>query len=671
MLFQASSIVSQLDSLAALSSDEAGSKMPRANQIETHPELVEGTLKLRRTRKARTYAIVLIAFIAAAGASLLPAAQTHSRRTVQIRGPQFVVDGHPLQIISGEMHYPRIPRDYWRDRMKKARAMGLNTISTYVFWNLHEPQRGKFDFTGQNDIAAFVRIAQEEGLYVLLRPGPYVCSEWDLGGLPAWLLASPDIVLRSTDAKFMRPAEEYLKRLGQELVPLLATRGGPIIGVQVENEYGSFGKDAAYMQKVRDAIVAAGFGEVPLFTADGPEQLPFGTIADVPAAVNFGPGSAERSFVALARFRPDGLRMNQEYWAGWFDQWGKPHNKTNFEREGLELDWMLSQGYSVNLYMFHGGTTFGFMNGANWDGGYRPQTTSYDYDSALDESGAPSAKFFVFRDAIAKRRAEERFPSPPPETPQLEIPEFTLNESTSLWSNLGVPVEAQTPRPMETFGQSYGYILYRTTIQGPATGEMVLKELRDYAQIYVDSKEVGTLDRRLNQDHLTLDVPAGAHLLGILVENSGRINFGPKLRDDRKGITKSVTLGGAELKGWQVSCLPMDKIGVLRFSRGRSDGPAFYRGFFELYQPGDTFLYTPNVGKGVIWVNGHNLGRFWFIGPQQTLYLPGAWIKKGRNEVIVFDLMAHSDAPRIAGLPHPILNKLNEPAVRPASTNPQ
>jgi beta-galactosidase len=619
---------------------------------------------LTRTEHKWVHLAAFIAFavlLAAMGASLLPAAQTPSRRAVQIRGPQFVVDGHPLQIISGEMHYPRIPREYWRDRMKKARAMGLNTISTYVFWNLHEPQRGKFDFAGQNDVAAFVRTAQEEGLYVLLRPGPYVCSEWDLGGLPSWLLASPDIVLRSTDPQFMRPAEEYLKRLGQELVPLLATHGGPIIGVQIENEYGSFGKDAAYMQQVRDAIVAAGFGEVPLFTADGPEQLPFGTLADVPAAVNFGPGSAERAFATLAKFRPDGLRMNQEYWAGWFDQWGKPHHKTNFERETRELDWMLSQGYSVNFYMFHGGTTFGFMNGANWDGGYRPQTTSYDYDSALDESGVPSAKYAVFRDVIAKRRADEQFPSPPVETARIEIPEVILSESSSLWSDLGAPAESPTPKPMESFGQSYGYILYRTTIQGPATKELSIKELRDYAEIYVDAKHVGTLDRRLNQDHLALEISTGSHLLGILVENSGRINFGPRLRDDRKGITESVIFDGKELKNWQIFCLPMDKTGTARFSRGRSDGPAFYRGFFELDQSGDTFLNTRNFGKGAVWVNGHNLGRFWNIGPQQTLYLPGAWLKNGRNEIILFDLAAHSAAPKIAGLTHPILDQLNEP----------
>jgi beta-galactosidase len=459
----------------------------------------------------------------------------------------------------------------------------------------------------------------------------------------------------------MRPAQEYLERLGQELVPLLATHGGPIIGVQVENEYGSFGKDAAYMQQVRDAIVAAGFGDVPLFTADGPEQLPFGTLSDLPAAVNFGPGSAERSFAALAKFRPDGLRMNQEYWAGWFDQWGKPHHKTNFEREARELDWMLSQGFSVSLYMFHGGTTFGFMNGANWDGGYRPQTTSYDYDGALDESGVPSAKFTVFREVIAKHRADEQFPSLPAETPRIEIPEVTLRESSSLWSNLGTPVESPTPRPMESLGQSYGYTLYRTSIEGPAEEDLSIKELRDYAEVFVDAKHVGTLDRRLNQDHLALQLSAGVHLLGILVENSGRINFGPRLRDDRKGITQSVMFGSKELKNWQIYCLPLDRPGAVRMSRGRAEGPAFYRGVFDLYQSGDTFLNMRNLGKGVVWVNVHNLGRFWNIGPQQTLYLPGAWLKNGRNEIILFDLVAHSAAPKITGLSHPILDQLNVP----------
>jgi beta-galactosidase len=580
-------------------------------------------------------------------------------RTVQIKGPQFVVDGKPVQIISGEMHYTRIPREYWRDRMKKARAMGLNTIATYIFWNLHEPKPGVYDFSGQLDVAAFVKTAQEEGLYVLLRPGPYVCSEWDEGGLPAWLLADPAMVLRSADAKFMAPAQKFLKRLGEELAPLQATRGGPIIGVQVENEYGSFGKDHQYMEGIRNAIVAAGLNEVPLFTADGPEELPFGTLPDVAAAINCGPGTAEQAVATLAKFRPDGLRMNQEYWDGWFDAWGKPHHTTDGAKEARELDWMLSQGFSVNLYMFHGGTTFGFMNGANFDRDYAPQTNSYDYDAALDEPGAPTKKFYAFRDVIARRRAGEQFPALPPEIPRIEIPEFTLNDSSSLWTNLGSPIESVTPQPMEMFGQSYGYILYRTKVKGPVGGKFVIQELHDYAQIYVNGVFVGTLDRRQNQSSMNLGIPGDSATIDILIENSGRINFGPKLREDRKGITESVSLSGHALTGWQVFCLPMNDFHAVRFAARTADGPAFYRGSFDLQQVGDTFLDTRALqGKGAVWVNGHALGRFWNIGPQQTLFLPAPWLKKGRNEVIVFDLQARTTPPKIKGITHLILDQL-------------
>jgi beta-galactosidase len=610
----------------------------------------------------KVYAIV--AGIIGAAASLLAT----SPYTVQIKGPQYVVDGKPLQIISGEMHYTRVPREYWRDRMKKARAMGLNTIATYIFWNLHEPKPGVYDFSGQLDVAAFIKIAQEEGLFVLLRPGPYVCSEWDEGGLPAWLLADPAMVLRSTDPKFMVPATKFLKRLGQELAPLQASHGGPIIGVQVENEYGSFGKDHQYMDEIRKAIVAAGLGEVPLFTADGPEELPFGTLPDVAAAINFGPGNAEKGFATLEKFRPDGLRMNQEYWDGWFDAWGKAHHVTDGEKEAREIDWMLTRGFSVNIYMFHGGTTFGFMNGANFDNAYAPQTNSYDYDAALDEPGAPTKKFFAFRDVIAKRRAGEQFPALPPEIPRVEIPQFALTESSPLWANLGTPIESATPRPMESFGQSYGYILYRTKVDGPRGGQLVIHEVRDYAQIYVDAKLVGTLDRRLNQDHVSLQVPAGTHTLDILVENAGRINFGPKLRDDRKGITESVTLGDHALTGWQVFSLPMTDMRAVQFSKRVENGPAYYRGSFDLQQIGDTFLDTRVLqGKGAVWVNGHALGRFWNIGPQQTLYLPAPWLKKGRNEVIVFDFHGHSSAPQLSGITHLILDQL----VQPEAANPK
>ena len=360
-----------------------------------------------------------------------PASQTHH---IGIDGDHFVLDGKPLQIISGELHYERIPREYWRDRLKKARAMGLNTISTYIFWNVHEPKSGVYDFSGSLDVAAFIRTAQEEGLYVILRPGPYACAEWDLGGLPAWLLADPNIVLRSADERFLAPAERWLQRLGKELAPLQLTRGGPIIAVQVENEYGSFGgsskEDHAYMTRILAALRNAGLGEVLLYTADGGDELAAGTLPDIHAVVNFGPGDAKEEFAKLQKFRPGRPMMSGEYWDGWFDHWGEKHHDTDANQQAQELDWILTQGYSINLYMLHGGTSFGFMSGANWDhNNYEPDVTSYDYDSPVSESGALTRKYFAFRDVIAKHRPGVQIPAPPTPLPVVDVPEFELAET--------------------------------------------------------------------------------------------------------------------------------------------------------------------------------------------------------------------------------------------------
>src|SRR5579864_7442864 len=361
-------------------------------------------------------------------------ASATSAHHIGIEGDRFELDGKPFQIISGEMHYERIPREYWRDRLRKARAMGLNTISTYVFWNVHEPKPDVFDFSGQLDVAAFVRMAQEEGLYVILRPGPYACAEWDLGGLPAWLLADPNIVLRSSDERFLGPAENYLKRLGRELAPLQITRGGPILEVQVENEYGSFGNDHEYMKRILAAIRNAGLNEVLLYTADGGDQLPAGTLPDIHAVVNFGPGDAKSEFAKLQKFRLGKPVMSGEYWDGWFDHWGAKHEVRNAQDDAKELDWILSQGYSINLYMFHGGTSFGFMSGANWDHStYEPDVTSYDYDSPVSESGALTKKFYAFRDVIAKHQPGVALPEPPPPLPVTEVPEFEAEQISPLW----------------------------------------------------------------------------------------------------------------------------------------------------------------------------------------------------------------------------------------------
>lgn len=617
----------------------------------------------------RLLILCLVALAATAGAQTGP---------LTADSGHFALNGKPFQIIAGSMHYARVPREYWRDRMEKAKAMGLNTITTYVFWNFHEATPGHYDFSGQRDLAAYLRTAQEVGLHVILRPGPYVCAEWELGGYPGWLFADTGIVLRSTDPRFTLPAERWLDTLGRVVTPFLASRGGPIIAVQVENEYGSFDRDKDYLRWQLGALRHAGFRDVYLYTADGDVQLPNGTLPELPAVVNFGPGEADSAFARLARFKPGEPLMSGEYWAGWFDQWGRPHHTTNATEQTRELSWMLGKGYSVSIYMFHGGTTPGFMNGANIDGGhYHPQTSSYDYDAALDESGRPTPKYFMFRDAIAK--ATGIAPPPVPATPApIAVPPFTLDEQASLWSDLERPDHVERPRNMERLGQSYGDILYRTRVPAADSGELVIRDVRDYAQVYVNGTLKGTLDRRLGEDRMPLAAPAGAQL-DILVENSGRVNFAKPLRTEEKGITHSVTLDGRELLGWDVYHWPMasvpeprchpaartgdvDDRGVCWTSipdRASSAlaGPGYYRGTFTLTYTGDTFLDTRGWGKGTVWVNGHQLGRFWGIGPEQTLYVPGPWLHAGKNEVVVFDLL-RPEHTTLQGLDHPILDDL-------------
>ncbi len=470
-------------------------------------------------------------------------------------------------------------------------------------------------------------------------------------------LSDPDIVLRSSDEKFLGPVERWFERLGKELAPLQLTRGGPIIAVQVENEYGSFGNDHAYMTRILNAIKAAGLGEVLLYTADGGDQLPSGTLPDIHAVVNFGPGEAKTEFAKLQKFRPGRPIMSGEYWDGWFDHWGDHHHVTNADQQTQELDWILSQGYSISLYMFHGGTNFGFMNGANWEKVYEPDVTSYDYDSPVSESGALTKKYFAFRDVIAKHRPEVNLPDPPAPLPVVGIPEFELTESAPLWSNLPTPSNVEHPRSMEAFDQSYGYILYRTRLTTPATGDLVIRELRSYAEVFVDGKLIGTLDRRKKQDRIPINAAAGS-TLDILVEGAGRINFTTELRNERQGIHGMVTVAGRELTAWQVFSLPMDDLVKLQFSKlTDATGPAFYRGHFSLQATGDTFLDTRGWGKGAVWVNGHALGRFWNLGPQQTLYLPAPWLKQGINEVVMFT-QQKPEARHLRGLSAPVLDEM-------------
>jgi len=569
-------------------------------------------------------------------AALPLAAAQRPSHTFSTEGDHFLLDGKPFVIVSGEMHYPRVPREYWRDRMRKMKAMGLNTLCTYVFWNLHEPRPGKFDFTGNLDVAEFVRTAQQEGLWVIVRPGPYICTEWDFGGMPWWLLARPDMNVRSADPRFLSAAAAYMKQAGEQLAPLQITRGGPIIMAQVENEYGSFGEDHEYMGAIRKMMLDAGF-DVPLYTSDGPSDsmLAGGTLPDTLSVINFGASDPAPQFARFAKFRQNVPRMSGEYWIGWFDHWGEQHHTTSAERAAAGLDWMLANGISVNLYMFHGGTSFGPMSGANFSRAYQPDISSYDYDSPLDEAGRPTPKFFALRDVIARRLGIEP-PALPAPLPMIEIPRFELRESAPMLAHLPKPVRSAKPQTMEALGQGYGFVLYRHRQNASVKGLLEVLEARDYALVRQGARTLGVLDRRLRRRSLDVDLRAGQPL-DILVENMGRINFAREMVSDRKGITEKVTLAGSELTGWDQYALPLAPP-ASGYSTRPPRGPAFYRGAFTLAAIGGTFLDTRGWGKGYVWINGHNLGRYWKIGPQQTLFVPAGWLRAGRNEVVVLDL---------------------------------
>jgi beta-galactosidase len=568
---------------------------------------------------------------------------------------QFMLDGKPFQIISGEMHYARVPRAYWRDRLRMAKAMGLNSITTYVFWNEHEPKAGVFDFTGNNDVAEFIREAQQEGLYVILRPGPYSCAEWEWGGFPSWLLKDHSMVVRSTSPEFLKAARTWLLRLGHEVGTLQIGDGGPIIAVQVENEYGSYGDDHVYMEAIHHILLEAGFTKAQMYTADGADQLPNGSLPELPAVINFGTGDARTEFAKLKKLRPEGPFMSGEYWAGWFDHWGAPHETRSPQEEADELGWMLHQGYSVSMYMFHGGTSFGWMNGANSNGkNYEPDVTSYDYDAPLDESGRPTPKYDLLRKTIAEATGKQP-PPVPVVAPAIQVAPFSLTEGVSLWKTLPSPVSSEEPLSMEDLDQAYGYILYRTTISGPANGDLSIATLHDYAQVYVDGKLTGTIDRRLNQHSLTLSIPAGQARLDILVENTGRVNFGKTIIGERAGIVGGVTLAAKALTAWENYPLPMLMPEKLPFTDEACSGACFYRTSFDVAKPADTFLDTSGFEKGEVWVNGRPLGRVWNVGPQKALYLPGPWLHAGMNEVVVFDLNGEPGR-TMQALDHPVLN---------------
>ncbi|MGI6166308.1 MAG: beta-galactosidase [Limnochordia bacterium] len=559
----------------------------------------------------------------------------------KVVGDHFVVDGEQIQIISGAIHYFRVVPEYWKDRLLKMKACGFNTVETYVSWNLHEPQPGQFCFEGGLDIEQFVKEAGEIGLYVIVRPGPYICAEWEFGGLPAWLLADPKMRVRCKYEPYLKAVDRFFDALLPRLVPLQYSQGGPIIAMQVENEYGSFGNDAGYLRYLKDGMRARGV-DVLLFTSDGPSDamLQGGTLPDVLKIANFG-SRTEEAFRKLREYQPEGPLMCGEFWNGWFDHWGEEHKTRSAEDAAQELDTMLGMGASVNVFMFHGGTNFGFLNGANHGNGYEPTITSYDYDAPLSEAGDLTPKYWAFREVIGKYTELPKIEFPEV-APKLALGEVRLEESVGLFpslNRLSEPVSSTVPLPMEEVGQNYGFILYRTHVTGPRPRmDVIVQELRDRAQVFLNGASVGTLERWNKEKKLSVAIPKEGARLDLLVENMGRVNYGRYLLD-RKGITEGVLLGYQFLFDWTMFPLPLDDLCRLSFNQGICQGgPAFYRGHFSVDEPKDTFLALDGWTKGVCFINGFNLGRYWNRGPQRTLYVPGPILKKGTNEVIVFEL---------------------------------
>ncbi len=573
----------------------------------------------------------------------------------------FLLDGKRFEIRSGEMHAARVPRDYWRHRLQMVRAMGCNTVCAYLFWNQHEPEPGKWNFKGNADIAEYCRIAQQVGLKVILRPGPYSCAEWEFGGFPWWLLKTRDIKLRTRDPRYLAAVKRYLLRVGKELAPLQWSHGGPIIMVQVENEYGSYGKDKEYIGDVRDDLKEAGF-DVPLFTCDGPSQLPNDTRPDIFSVVNFG-GDPEESFAALRKIRPTGPLMCGEFYPGWFDAWGKPHSIGSTEETVRDLGKMLDMGASFSIYMVHGGTSFGYTAGAN-SPPFAPQTTSYDYDAPISEGGLPTPKYFALRELFSKHLLpRETLPDVPKANPVIAIPRFRLEESASFLSSLGRPVRTGA-RTFEELDHPYGCVLYRTTLPPGLGGSIADPGVHDIAYVSLDGKRIGVFDRRRGTDKIALPESSRPQTLDFLVEAMGRVNYGRDIHD-RKGLPNLVlaTRGDVSemLGNWNAYPLPYEHDGLekLRFRPGQSAGPSVYRGSVDLKATGDTYLDMHGWNKGMVWVNGHNLGRFWHIGPTQTMYLPGPWLKRGANEVLILDLGESVPDPSVQGLTNPVLDEVH------------
>jgi beta-galactosidase len=582
----------------------------------------------------------------------LPAAAEGAAHTFAIGDEAFLLDGKPFQIRCGELHFARIPQPYWRQRLQMCKAMGLNTVCAYLFWNYHATAPGVFTWTGNADAAEFCRIAQEEGLWVILRPGPYSCAEWEGGGVPWWLLKEDGIVLRSRDPRFLNPAKAWLREVGRVLAPLQITRGGPILMTQVENEYGFYGSDKEYIRELRQAELDAGF-DVPLFACNPPRVTQNGLIPELFQSANFG-GDPAGQFAALRKLQPKGPLFCSEYYPAWFDNWGLKHHGAKSDKDFFgPIEWMLQKGASFSIYMVHGGTTFGFWSGCSSP--FSPNITSYDYEAPVNENGRPNPSFLKARELFSKFDPAIASVKLPPEIPVARYPDVALDKSPI--ASMAVPSTGiASPVPMEKLGQGFGLVEYSAAIPAGAGGVLKAKACNDFGYVSLDNKRAGILDRRHRGIRINIPKSAKPQTLSILVEAMGRINFGHSM-DDRKGLQGPVSIGGTELTGWHAALFPLGEGGA-----GSLGGRMTWLGTLTVPAtqgtPADTFLDMRGWTKGIVWVNGHCLGRYWDIGPQQTLYLPGCWLKPGANKVELIDFFGPRGKAVLPTLDKAILDEL-------------
>ena len=605
------------------------------------------------------------------------AAKESSGGTFECGKGSFLLNSKPFVVKAAEVHYPRIPRPYWEHRIRMCKALGMNTLCLYVFWNIHEQQMGQFDFTGNNDVAEFCRLAQKNGLYVIVRPGPYVCAEWEMGGLPWWLLKKKDIQLRERDEFFMERVRIFEQKVGEQLAPLTIQQGGPIIMIQVENEYGSYGEDKPYVSEIRDCLRSIYGEELTLFQCDWSSNFTKNGLDDLVWTMNFGTGAnIDQQFKRLGELRPDAPKMCSEFWSGWFDKWGARHETRPAKDMVAGMDEMLSKGISFSLYMTHGGTSFGHWAGAN-SPGFAPDVTSYDYDAPINEYGQATPKYYELR-SMMQKYSDRKLPAvPKPAAPVITVPKFTLERVMRISDYKTAQRQSRDVLTMEDMDCGWGMIEYTTRLpEVPVKSVLTLNDCHDFAMVYIDGQFIGKIDRVKNEKSILLPPVKKGQVLNILVEAMGRINFGRAIKDF-KGITDQVLLhaeiDGHEttwnLKNWDIITMSDDYSAISRemdlahhdLKRAtdiESDG-GYYRGYFNLSKVGDTFLNFETWGKGQVWVNGHAMGRIWSIGPQQTLYVPGCWLKKGRNEVVVLDITGPKQCV-VWGQDKPELNKLQQ-----------